>query len=343
VRATTTLSERTTLRVGGPARGWVIAETEQQVIDAVRECDARGEPILVLGGGSNVLVADNGFPGTVLSIATRGIAVADEAGSVVLTVHAGESWDDVVALSVERGWCGIEALSGIPGLSGATPVQNVGAYGQEISQVVTSVRVLDRTSGRVERLDRGACGFAYRASAFKAQPERWVVLSMTVRLDIDPTGAVRYAELAHELGVEVGAKAAVGAIRTAVLLLRGRKGMVLDESDPDTWSAGSFFTNPVVDDVVARSVPAQCPRYPAGEGVKLSAAWLIEQAGVARGHRARPDSGARVSGKHTLALTNTGTATAADLLELAADIRERVRARFGIILQPEVRLVGCSL
>jgi UDP-N-acetylmuramate dehydrogenase len=337
------LAEHTTLRVGGPARAWVVAETEQQVIDVVRACDAAGEPLLVLGGGSNILAGDAGFPGTVLQVAVRGLTVEVEGRSATLGIMAGEPWDDVVSRAVGQGWSGIEALSGIPGLAGATPVQNVGAYGQEVSQVVTGVRAWDRLTGRIEHLGHEECRFEYRSSVFKQQPGRWVVLSVAMMLRAHPAGTVRYAELAAALGVAVGAEADVRDVRNAVIALRRRKGMVLDESDHDTWSAGSFFTNPVVDRRVAGMLPADCPRYPSPRGVKLSAAWLIERSGVARGHRSAPGSMARVSSKHTLALTNAGGASADDVLELARDIRARVVARFGIELEPEVDLVGCTL
>ncbi|MBK9738161.1 MAG: UDP-N-acetylmuramate dehydrogenase [Actinobacteria bacterium] len=337
------LADRTTLRVGGPADHWVRCETDEHLIGAVRSCDAAGIPALILGGGSNLLASDGGFRGTVLEVATRGMTAAEGDGDVALTIRAGEPWDDVVESAVLRGWSGIEALSGIPGLAGATPIQNVGAYGQDVGQVVSAVRILDRRTGTVERLDHLACGFGYRSSAFTAEPFRWVVLDVTMQLRRSPLGVVRYAELAQALGVDVGSTADVADIRAAVLRLRGRKGMVLDPDDPDTRSAGSFFTNPIVSGEVAASVPAECPRYPSPNGTKLSAAWLIEQAGVGRGWRARRGSPARVSTKHTLALINEGHASADDILELARAIRDLVEERFGITLRAEVRMVGCAL
>jgi UDP-N-acetylmuramate dehydrogenase len=342
VAAPLNLSERTTLRVGGPADAWVVGETDQQIIDAVTACDAAGVPVLILGGGSNVLVADEGFPGTVVEIATRGVGET-LARDAALSIRAGEPWDDLVAHTVSQGWSGIEALSGIPGRAGATPLQNVGAYGQDVGQVVSSVRVLDRSTGSVEILDRAACGFGYRTSLFKAEPSRWVVLEVTLHLSRSRRSEVRYAELARTLGVPVGGTADVEEVRAAVLLLRRRKAMVLDDADPDTRSAGSFFTNPVVTSEVAQSIPSECPRYPSPTGIKLSAAWLIEQAGVEPGWRARDGSGARVSTKHTLALTNASGATAADVLELARAIRDRVATRFGIDLHAEVSMVNCTL
>ena len=336
-----TLAECTTLHVGGPAEQWIVADSESALIDAVTQADAAGVPVLLLGGGSNMLVADAGFPGIVVEIGTRGIVEGDVPGEI--TVRAGEPWEPLVAHSVGQGWSGIEALSGIPGLAGATPIQNVGAYGQDVGQVVTKVRVLDRSTGTVEVLDQGACAFGYRSSAFKRRPDRWVVLDLTLRLSPAPVGVVRYAELARELGVEVGQTAAVADIRAAVLGLRRRKSMVLDAADPDTRSAGSFFTNPVVTAEVAASVPADCPRYPSDAGTKLSAAWLIEQSGVQPGWTARPGSAARVSRRHTLALVNSANASADDVLELARAIRARVSDRFGIALTAEVRMVNCSL
>lgn len=338
-----TLAERTTLRVGGPASDWVVATTEDELVAAVRRCDADGVPVLLLGGGSNLLVADSGFAGTVIEIATAGVAAEPDGDLVRVTLAAGEPWDDIVSRAVSRGWSGIEALSGIPGRAGATPVQNVGAYGQDVSQVVTAVRALDRASGQVVELDRDGCGFGYRASAFKREAGRWVVLAVTMQLRTDGRGAVRYAELAQALGVPVGADADVGAIRGAVLALRARKGMVLSADDPDTWSAGSFFTNPVVTDATAAAIPADCPRYPADGGVKLSAAWLIENAGIAKGFAVSPGSRAAISGKHTLALSNRGGASAADVVDLARTVRDRVQSRFGIELAAEPVLVGLTL
>ncbi len=339
------LAERTTLRVGGPAREWITATTEDELVSAVRRCDAEGIPVLLVGGGSNLLVSDAGFDGTVVEIATRGVQaepVTESGGeSVLIRLSAGEPWDDVVSRAVARGWTGIEALSGIPGRSGATPVQNVGAYGQDVAQVISSARVLDRTTGRVVDMAASDCGFGYRSSLFKRQPGRWVVLEVALTLGSDGRSPVRYAELADALGVSVGDRVDVAAIRGAVLALRARKAMVLDPADPDTWSAGSFFTNPVLGADAAVDVPAECPRYPAEDGVKLSAAWLIEHAGVTRGYSI--GGRAAVSAKHTLALTNRGGATAAEIVDLARDVRDRVRDRFGIELVPEPVLVGVSL
>ena len=339
---TPTLSERTTLRVGGPARAWIVAESEADLVDAVRALDAAGEPVLLLGGGSNLVVADSGFAGTVVEIATRGADAQVVDDRVLLTLAAGEPWDGIVSRAVAHGWAGIEALSGIPGLVGATPVQNVGAYGQDVGQVVTAVRALDRSSGEVSDMSGADCGFGYRTSLFKREPDRWVVLSVTISLAAGGRGTVGYAELAASLGVPVGGEADISAIRGAVLALRARKGMVLAEHDHDTWSAGSFFTNPVVDAAVAEALPHDCPRYPSDRGVKVSAAWLIEQSGVGRGF-ALPSSRAAISGKHTLALTNRGGATTAEIADLARAVRSTVLDRFAIELTPEPVLVGLSL
>ncbi|GEP38668.1 UDP-N-acetylenolpyruvoylglucosamine reductase [Nocardioides psychrotolerans] len=339
----TLLADHTTLHLGGPARRFVVARTEAELVAAVRRADEVGEPLLVLGGGSNLVVGDAGFDGTVVQVATTGVlpdVEGDDAscGGVLVTVAAGESWDALVATAVERGWVGIEALSGIPGSVGATPIQNVGAYGQEVSQTVASVRVWDRTLHGVRTFANADCDFAYRHSRFKADPGRQVVLSVTFQLAQGTLGApVGYAELARTLGVEPGQRAPLAACREAVLGLRRGKGMVLDEADHDTWSAGSFFTNPVVAPEV---VPEGAPAWPVDGGVKTSAAWLIEHAGFGKGY----GSGAvAVSGKHTLALTNRGGATTEDLLGLAREVRDGVEARFGIRLVNEPVLLGCVL
>lgn len=337
-RAFATLADVTTLRVGGPPGHQVTASTAEELVSAVKEADGRRESLLLVGGGSNLVVADEGFAGTVIRIATRGIEVREEVGSVILTVAAGEPWDDVVARCVASGWSGIEALSGIPGSTGATPVQNVGAYGQEVADVIESVHVLDRTTGDMRDLSPEECGFRYRSSRFKTQADRWVVLVVSLRLRRSDVGAVRYEQLARHMEVEVGATVPLADIRRHVLDLRSAKGMVLDDRDHDTWSVGSFFTNPIVSPARADDLPPECPRYPATDGVKVSAAWLIEAAGVGRGF-SLPGSRAAVSSKHTLALVNLGGASAADVLALAAEIQGRVREAFGIDLEPEPRIV----
>lgn len=333
-----TLADHTTLRVGGRAHSWVVADTEDELIEAVRECEEIGTDLLVLGGGSNLVAADAPFPGTVVQVATSGRSFSPVSEGVLVTLAAGEPWDRVVAEAVASGWSGIEALAGIPGLAGATPIQNVGAYGQEVSQVMRTVRVLDRRSLEVVTLDHAECGFGYRTSIFKEQRDRWLVLSVSLHLSTDRRGTVRYAELARALGVEVGGRADVADVSSAVLDLRRAKGMVLDPSDHDTWSAGSFFTNPIVED--DHDIPDRCPRYPAARGTKLSAAWLIERAGVPRGFRLDETAPAAVSTKHTLALCNRGGATAADVLALAREIQRRVQETFGLRLAIEPTLVG---
>ena len=341
----TTLAECTTLRVGGPPRSAVVAGSERHLVEAVALCDEQGEPVLLVGGGSNLLVADAGFAGTLVRVATRGIAVEDAAACAGVTVRvaAGEPWDGVVEQAVASGWSGVEALSGIPGATGATPVQNVGAYGQEVADTIASVRTWDRQRRAVRTFAAADCAFAYRYSLFKADRERYVVLDVTFQLRIaDLSGPIRYAELARTLGIEVGERAPLAVVRAAVLALRASKGMVLDDGDHDTWSAGSFFTNPILDAEAAAALPADAPRWPAADAlVKTSAAWLIERAGFARGFGL--PGPASLSTKHTLALTNRGSATAEDLLQLARIVRDGVRRTFGVELVPEPVLVGCSL
>ncbi len=352
------LADRTTLRLGGPARTWVRATTEDELVEAVSTADAAGEPVLVLGGGSNLVVADEGFDGTVVEVATRGVATdvddpgdaADPTcGGAMVTVAAGESWDELVARAVDRGWVGIEALSGIPGSVGATPIQNVGAYGQEVAQTIATVRVWDRKLNGIRTFAAADCGFGYRTSRFKidrfdAHGGRHLVLSVTFQLPTGNLGSpVAYAELARALGVEQGRRAPLAEVRAAVLGLRSGKGMVLDPDDHDTWSAGSFFTNPVVP---AGSVPEGAPTWPTADDglVKTSAAWLIEHAGYGKGYGLDAGAGrVGLSTKHTLALTNRGGATAAELLALAREVRDGVAAAYGISLVNEPVLVGASL
>jgi UDP-N-acetylmuramate dehydrogenase len=343
VTAATRLAELTTLRVGGPARAVVVAHDEDELIDAVHEADASGVPALVVGGGSNLVVSDDGYPGTVVVVGTRGLEVDDDTcGGAWVTVAAGEPWDAVVAHAVEREWAGLEALSGIPGSTGATPVQNVGAYGQEVAQTVARVRTFDRVDGVRRTFAATDCGFGYRTSRFKVEPGRHLVLDVAFQLRLSATSEpVRYAELARRLRLDVGGRAPLGDVREAVLALRRAKGMVLDPDDHDTWSVGSFFTNPVLSAERAASLPDDAPRYPAGDGlVKTSAAWLIERSGVAKG---QAHGGAGVSSKHSLALTNRGGATTSDVLALARDVRDLVRSAYGVDLEPEPTLVGCSL
>jgi UDP-N-acetylmuramate dehydrogenase len=336
------LSERTTLRLGGRARRLIVAATESELIDAVRAADAHDEPVLVLGGGSNVVVADGGFDGVVIDVSTRGVDLADQGDAVLVTSQAGEDWERLVAQTVSEGLVGFEALSGIPGRVGATPIQNVGAYGQDVSQTLVSVCVYDRARGAVRQMSAGECGFSYRNSVFKGK-DRFLVLAVAYRLERQPAGAVvRYAELARVLGVQVGGQVPAAEVRAAVLALRRSKGMVLDAADHDTWSAGSFFTNPVLATRdVEQLLPPEAPRWPeSGERTKVSAAWLIERSGFSKGYGSRS---VRLSTKHTLALTNRGGARTSDLLALAHEIKAGVLNRFGIELVPEPVLVGCTL
>ncbi len=342
----TSLAAYTTLRLGGPAAQVLIVTDTDEIIQSVRASAATGEPSLVLGGGSNVVVADEGFPGTVIIIRTSGLWVVDtDDDTVTVRVDAGVPWDEVVATAVAEGWSGVECLSGIPGSAGATPIQNVGAYGQEVAETITAVRVLDRVTDEVRTMTPDECAFSYRMSVFK-QYDRWVVLSTDFRLWRSTHSApVRYQELARVLDVPIGGHAPLAAVREAVLGLRRGKGMVLDASDHDTWSAGSFFLNPVLattewEELRARLTDAP-PCWPAGDGrVKTSAAWLIERAGYGKGYSGR---GVAVSAKHSLALTNRGDGTTTALLALAREIRDGVHHRFGVTLQPEATLIGCEL
>jgi UDP-N-acetylmuramate dehydrogenase len=316
--------------------------------------------VLVLAGGSNVVISDAGFRGTVVLVRSRGLSVAaQDAGGLTLTVEAGEPWDEVVAATVDAGWSGLECLSGVPGSAGATPIQNVGAYGQEVAETITAVRAYDRQADEVVTLGPAECRFAYRSSVFKYR-DRWVVLSVDFRLGTSPESRspqsrpIRYAELAQALDVPVGTRAPLAEVREAVLALRAGKGMVLDQDDPDTYSVGSFFTNPVLDAAGFEALSARAlsggtlsagagspPAWPGEDGsVKVSAAWLIERAGFGKGHQGR---GVSISAKHTLALTNRGTGTTSALLDLAREIRDGVHERFGVTLHPEPVLINCTL
>lgn len=337
------LAALTTLRLGGPARRLVEVTSEDEIIASVREADARGEPVLVLGGGSNVVAADDGFAGTVVLVRTRGVGVAaDASGGATVTVAAGEEWDAFVDRAVHEQWVGVEALAGIPGLVGAVPIQNVGAYGQEVAQTIANVRAYDRSERRVRTFASGDCGFAYRTSRFKTEPGRYVVLSVEFRFERGELSApVRYAELARRLGVPQGERAKAGDVREAVLALRRGKGMVLDEHDHDTWSAGSFFTNPILSADDAARLPADAPRFEQPDGrVKTSAAWLIDHAGYGRGYG---DGAVTLSTKHALALTNRGGATTSELLDLAREVRAGVEKAYGVTLHNEPVLVGTEL
>jgi UDP-N-acetylmuramate dehydrogenase len=337
------LAPHTTLRLGGPAERLVEARSAEEVVEAVCGADAVGEPLLLLGGGSNVVVGDEGVRGTALLVRSTGHRTEPlPDGAVRVTVEAGEDWDDLVAATVRAGLGGLECLSGIPGSTGATPVQNVGAYGVEIADVLLDVDLYDRPARQVRTVPAADLRLGYRTSVLKHRDEA-LVLRVRLRLRADGTSApIRYPELARALGVEVGSRVPAAAAREAVLALRRGKGMVLDPADHDTWSVGSFFTNPVLPAAEVPDVPG-LPRWPAGpDRVKLPAAWLIENAGFSRGY-ARPGGRVALSGKHVLALSNRGGGTADDLLGLAREVREGVRSRFGVTLVPEPVLVGCAL
>jgi UDP-N-acetylmuramate dehydrogenase len=337
------LAPLTTLGIGGAARSLVSIESEADLSVAVRDAGTEGAPLLVLGGGSNVVLGDQGFDGVVLHLCNRGVVVHPEADAVVLDVAAGEPWDGFVERCVAEGLSGVECLSGIPGLVGATPIQNVGAYGQDVSETIVSVRLFDRTTAEFSEVSAAQCGFAYRTSVFKGG-ERFIVTSVRFRLTRSSLSQpLRYAELTKALGLRDGARAPSSAVRATVIALRRRKGMVLDPSDGDSVSVGSFFVNPIVpvaqaDRVRALTNDATMPCFAQRDGAaKLSAGWLIERAGFEKGYaRGR----AAISSKHALALVNRGGATSAEVLDLAREIRDGVRGRFGVELTPEPVIVG---
>lgn len=335
------LRDYTSLRVGGPAKKFVEVGTEAEIIAAI---EAAGDtPILIIGGGTNILVADSGFAGTVIRITSHSMeSEIDACSGATLTIGAGENWDEFVATTLERGFAGLETLSGIPGTVGAAPIQNIGAYGHEVSEFITRVRTYDRQAKALRTFTNSECEFSYRNSYFKSHPGRYVVLDVQFNLrQGEMTTAITYAELAKKLGIEVGDKAPIAATRVAVLELRGAKGMLLDTTDRDSWSAGSFFTNPIITQEVAHQLPEGAPKWPTADGkVKTSAAWLIENSGV---HKGDSHGGARVSTKHVLALTNAGNATATDIAELAKSAQKSVFEKFGITLEAEVNLVGITL
>jgi UDP-N-acetylmuramate dehydrogenase len=338
----------TTLRLGGPAARLVDARTEGELVEAVAEADDAGAPVLVLAGGSNVVVADAGFPGMVVRVLTSGVEREDLGEHVRLVVQAGEPWDDLVALTVRDGLAGLECLSGIPGSTGATPIQNVGAYGQEVAATIERVRTWDRAARAVVELDAADCGFRYRTSRFK-NADTHVVLAVTFLLRRSALSEpLRYPELARALGAEVGDRVPLAAARDAVLALRRGKGMVVDAADPDSVSAGSFFTNPILDEGAFAALEARArerlgpdvrvPRFPEEDGrVKTSAAWLIERDGFGKGLRRGPVG---ISSKHALALVNRGGARTDDLVALAREIAGGVRETFGIDVVPEPVFVG---
>jgi UDP-N-acetylmuramate dehydrogenase len=334
------LANHTTLGVGGPAAKIVHAKTEEELISAVRTGDESKTPLLILGGGSNVLISDAGFLGTVIKVETTGNSFEiDACSGGTLTVSAGADWDEFVQFTIDKGLANLESLSGIPGTVGGAPIQNIGAYGHEVSEVIARVRTFDRKSKEVKTFTASECGFGYRSSIFKDEPERYVILDVTFQLRLgEESLPIGYVELAKELGVEIGARVAITKVRDAVLKLRGAKGMLLGHG---IKSAGSFFMNPILERSAAEKLPSEAPRWPMSDGrVKTSAAWLMEHAGVNKGDQL---AGAQISPKHVLALSNAGDATAKDLIELARSAQEKVRAKFGIVLQSEVQLVGLSL
>ena len=337
----TDLSELTTLRLGGPAARIATAETSEELVRLIATADHAGEPVLLVGGGSNLVVGDSGWPGLVVRVGSSEIRQADTSDGAELTVAAGVTWDRLVQRTIAEKLAGLETMSGIPGLVGATPVQNVGAYGSEVADVLSGLTVFDRERGTVEAWTPEQCGFGFRSSAFK-HTDRFVVLDVTIRLArSEASSPVRYLELARRLGIQQGETAPLDAVRETVLELRRSKGMVLDPADHDTWSVGSFFVNPLLDEVPAEA--ADCPSWQTDGRTKLSAAWLIEQAGFGKGFGLDHGRGTvSVSTKHTLALTNRGGATTAELLKLAAEIRTGVEQRFKIRLRPEAHLRGCD-
>ena len=366
-------SELTTLRVGGPIADYKRLASRATLIKTARKTFESGAEWMVLGGGSNLVVSDEGFPGTVLHVVTKGrsLKYIDD-DTVLLTVQAGEEWDGLVAYCVEEGFSGLESLSGIPGSVGASVIQNIGAYGHEVAEVLESIEFLDATSGEVSTLDAIDLALGHRTSALKTGEMRGVVVSVTFRLKRSPLSLpVSYAELASQLGVSEGEVALSSTLREAVIALRRSKGMVLDEQDVDSRSVGSFFVNPVVSEKFAYQLPTSAPKWfldnPAdqvvslGESgtevikapeagminkaeprVKLSAAWLIEHSGIGKGF-SLPGSAVRVSTKHTLAITNPDGGSAAEVGELARYIRTQVANKFGVILQPEPVLEGIDL
>ena len=337
----TELSQYTSLRVGGPAKKIVQVATEAQIIAAI---EAAGDlPILIMGGGTNVLISDSGFAGTVIRISNNSVkSEVDACSGATLTIGAGEDWDAFVLTTIERGFAGLETLSGIPGTVGATPIQNIGAYGHEVAEFITRVRTYDRQEKCVKTFTNSECEFSYRNSHFKSHPGRYVVLDVQFQIRRgEMSEPITYLELAKKLGVEPGDKASVIATREAVLELRASKGMLLKADDYDSWSAGSFFTNPIISQQAADALPNAAPKWPLNDGrVKVSAAWLIENSGI---HKGDEVGGARISSKHVLALSNSGSATAADIAQLATRARNHVKEAFGITLETEVNLVGIEI
>ncbi len=368
------LSTLTTLRTGGAPERMLEASTTAELVDALTDVWSRGEEWFVLGGGSNLFIGDEPFEGTVIRVLTRGIEElpSPHAGRVRLRVQAGHGWDDLVGYAVEHGYAGLEAMSGIPGTVGAAPVQNIGAYGQEIQETLVEVELIDEATGEVSVVSAADLGLGFRTSVLKhhygsVPQRRAVILSVTVDLVVAGERVVRGEQLRRALALDSDAPVPLAWVRERILATRASKGMLLDEHDPDTHGVGSFFQNAIVPDAVARALPPECPRWPVAPDldavtviplasydgfvppvkteapdVKVSAAWLIEQAGIRKGFKL-PRSRASVSTKHALALTNRGGATAAEVSELARFIQSRVHAEFGLVLQPEPVLLGVEL
>ncbi len=336
------LSSFTTLRVGGPARKIVHAHSEAELIEFVKAADSAKEPILILGGGSNLLISDAGFAGTVIRVESKGNALDyDACSGGMIEVSAGEDWDKFVEISIEKGFADLESLSGIPGTVGGAPIQNIGAYGHEVSETIARVKTYDRSKGEVKTFTNAECKFSYRNSIFKEQPGNYVILSVTFLLRKGAQSLpIAYAELAKQLSVNIGDRAEVTKVRQAVLKLRASKGMLINLEN-EINSAGSFFVNPILSKSAADKLPADAPRWPQNDGkIKTSAAWLMEHSGVVKGEKL---AGAQISNKHVLALTNSGDATAEDIIELAKRARKKVYEKFGIKLEAEVQLVGVNL
>ncbi|HXG58367.1 MAG TPA: UDP-N-acetylmuramate dehydrogenase [Thermoanaerobaculia bacterium] len=343
------LAPLTTLGIGGPAAFFTRVSCVEEIAEAIAWARSEGVPWFILGGGSNVLISDDGFKGLVIQMSLRGVVVESEEEHAIVRVAAGESWDAFVERAVTHRWAGVECLSGIPGLVGATPIQNVGAYGQEVSESVIRVEVLDSDDGSVRTLTNSECRFGYRSSIFKTEEgRRFVVLAVTYRLRRGGEATIRYPELRQYVEASEVRGDDLSGVRKAVIAIRRRKGMVLDPGDPDTRSDGSFFMNPVVtgeehERFVRRArelvgEEAAIPGFPNPDGsVKLSAAWLIERAGFRRGH---VHGNVGLSSKHTLAVVNRGGGTAREVLELAGEIQEKVRAAFGVELHPEPKFIG---
>ena len=337
----TELSKYTSFRVGGPAGKFIEVSTDSEIVSAIES--AGSGPLLIMGAGTNILVSDAGFEGTVIRISNNDLeAEIDACSGATLKIGAGENWDNFVAMTISRGFAGLETLSGIPGTVGAAPIQNIGAYGHEASEFITRVRTYDRKEKKLKTFTNQECSFSYRSSRFKSERDRFVILDVSFQLRIgEETTPIIYAELAGALGIKVGEKASVVKTRKATLELRAKKGMLLDPADRDSWSAGTFFTNPIIDEKIANQLPPEAPRWPQPDGrVKTSAAWLMENAGV---HKGDSIQGARISSKHVLALTNAGNATASDITALAREAQRKVAEVFGITLEPEVNLIGLNL